>query len=260
MLRLLIGTGILLVVVGFGAAGWQYWQGLPAGEASETAAEAEAPGQRTASQTWLISATGGLVPRDDVRAYLRQDRFVPSRTVTVTRTAPLGDLLAEGEKLPDPPYLQVLADIRAPRIGQALCPVLAERVAQTCAVNSARVVEGSVDPVRGTAQFRIELVYRLKPEAEDLPDLAANVLEDSYVTLDLSAAEGGTAEAALAAAVDAASAACTAEGVGQNCRILGLALDLSPDGTPAARARIAWLVPLPEGMFIAPPLDTPTEG
>jgi hypothetical protein len=48
--------------------------------------------------------------------------------------------------------------------------------------------------------------------------------------------------------------------VGQNCRILGLALDLSPDGTPAARARIAWLVPLPEGMFIAPPLDTPTEG
>ena len=30
MLRLLIGTGLLLMAVGFGAAGWQYWQGLPA--------------------------------------------------------------------------------------------------------------------------------------------------------------------------------------------------------------------------------------
>ena len=29
MLRLLIGTGVLLMAVGFGAAGWQYWQSLP---------------------------------------------------------------------------------------------------------------------------------------------------------------------------------------------------------------------------------------
>ena len=29
MLRVLIGTGALLMAVGFGAAGWQYWQSLP---------------------------------------------------------------------------------------------------------------------------------------------------------------------------------------------------------------------------------------
>jgi hypothetical protein len=247
MLRLLIGTGALLMLVGFGAAGLQYWQTQP-----ETAAEVGEEEERV--EAWLISRTGALVAQDKAQAFLQQDRFVPGRTVTVTRTARLEELLTEGEKLPDAPYLQVLADIRAPKIAQALCPILTDRIAQVCAVNSARVVEGSVNPALGTARFRIELVYRLKPDATELPDLAAHVLEEEAVTPDLTAADLSTAEAALAALVDWAASACAVEGEGVNCRLLRLEMDWAPGSVSAARAEIARLAPLPEGMFPAPPL------
>ncbi len=260
MLRLLIGTGVLLMLVGFGAAGWQYWQDNFASiavPAAETAVQ-ETP---AASQNWLISPTGNLVPQAEVRAYLAQERFVPGRVVTVTRTARLIDLLVEGEKLPETPYLQVFADIRAPMIAKALCPVVMERIALSCAAHSARVVEDSVDPLLKTARFRAELVYRLKPEEAELPDLAAHILETDNLLLDLSADPAATtsAEAALAHAVDTAVQACATEGRGDMCRILGLSLDWAPDSPPSAQAKIAWLAPLPEGMFPAPPLEPPSE-
>jgi hypothetical protein len=257
MLRLLIGSGLLLMAVGFGAAGWQYWQGLP-GTAAEPSADDQRDQAAPPLQTWLMSPTGALVPRADVRAYLLQDRLVQGRAVTITRTARLNDLLIEGEKLPEPPYLEVLADIRAPGIADALCPVLTSGFARTCAVNAARVVEGSVDEVLGTARFRIELVYRQTPEETALPDLASHVLHVRSLPLDLSAdpAAQGSAEAALAAALLATEAGCAAEG-GLACRVLDLSLDWTPGLPPRAVARLAWLAPLPEGMFIAPTLDTP---
>ncbi|MBA3908726.1 MAG: hypothetical protein C0524_02340 [Rhodobacter sp.] len=260
MLRILIGTGLLLMVVGFGAAGWQYWQSRPE-RAPEVIAEV-ASQEVGPQQTWLISPTGGLVPRDDVQAFLAQDRFVPSRTVAITRTAPLTDLLADGETLPETPYLQVLADIRAPKTADGLCSVLLSRVAADCAVNAARVVDGSVDPVMGTAQFRIELVYRLKPADAEMPDLAANVLQGDRIRAELEAGSeaSATIEAALAATVEAGLAACAERDAGQTCRILGLALDWSPDAPATGRADIAWLAPLPDGMFAAPPLEPAPEG
>ena len=100
MLRLLIGTGVLLMAVGFGAAGWQYWQSLP----KVAAVEVEAATPQVAAvvrQSWLISPSGGLIPQDEVRAYLAQERFVQGRTVRVQRQASLNALLAEGEKLPE---------------------------------------------------------------------------------------------------------------------------------------------------------------
>lgn len=260
MLRILIGTGALLMAAGFGAAGWQYWQSLPdpAPEVmTEDAAEASGP-----QQNWLISSTGGLVPRADVRAYLEQDRFVPSRTVTITRTAPLTDLLADGETLPETPYLQVLADIRAPKTADGLCALLLSHVAAECAVNAAYVVKDSVDPVLGRAQFQLELVYRLNPEVADLPDLAANLLEEDQVTLQLDPGSEATATvaAALSATVEAGLSACAETEAAQTCRILGIALDWSPDAPAIGRANIGWLAPLPDGMFAAPPLEPAPEG
>lgn len=266
MLRLLIGTGVLLMAVGFGAAGWQYWQGLPKAEAAQADAKApEAGGTAAAAppprQTWLISPSGGLVPQDDVRAYLAQERFAERRTVTVIRQARLTDLLAEGETLPQPEYLQVLADIRAPKVAEGLCAVLVQSLATDCAVNAARVVEGSVDPVAGTAQFGLELVYRL-PDTEDLPDLAAHVLREDTTSLALEAGAEGTAsvEAALAAAVSAGTDACAAQADAKVCRVVQVVLDWAPDQPVQARARIAWLAPLPKGMFPAPPLGPATGG
>jgi hypothetical protein len=267
MLRVLIGTGVLLMAVGFGAAGWQYWQTMPktaaASEATtDVVTTAPVAASPTARQGWLISPTGGLIPQDDVRAYLAQDRFVPNRTLQVTRQASLSSLLAEGEKLPDPAFLQVLADIRAPRVAEGLCAVLASSIAQECAVNTARVVEDSVDPAAGTAMFRLELVYRLKDPGTDLPDLAAHVLRSDVVRLELEAGAEGTAtpDAALRAALAAIAAACEAEGVGEACRPMQLDLDWVPGRAVSARARIAWLDPLPKGMFVAPPLDTASGG
>lgn len=253
MLRLLIGTGLLLMAVGFGAAGWQYWRGPSLGDAAAAGQSARggAAGLR------LTSASGTLVPNADSLAYLAQDRFVPGRSVVVNITAPLAALLAGGEKLPDEPYLEVLADIRAPRLAQTLCPVLTDRAAQVCALHSARVVPGSVNKAAGTATFRLELAFRLKPEAEPLPDLATRVLEERRLDLGGSDADPATVEAALGAVLDASAAACAERAVAEHCRLLDLSLDWAPGRSPLASARIAWLRPLPEGMFPAPPLGSP---
>lgn len=262
MLRLLIGTGLLLMTVGFGAAGWQYWQSMPKAQIDAVATTAEAAAPASHRQGWLISPTGGLIPQEDVRAYLAQDRFVPGRTLTVVRQAKLADLLGEGEKLPDAPFLQVLADIRAPKVADGLCAVLTQTVAQDCAVNAARVVEDSVDPATGTAMFRLELVYRLKEADGDLPDLAAHVLRSDYVRVDFPAgdAAAATPDAVLQAALSAVATACEAETVGEVCRPVRLSLDWAPGRPVSATAEIAWLDPLPQGMFVAPPLDTAPGG
>jgi hypothetical protein len=261
MLRVLIGTGVLLMALGFGAAGWQYWKSMPepapiagAAAVAPSAAAAVAP----VWQNWLISPTGGLIAQADVRAFLAQERFVPERSLRVRRQAPLSDLLAEGEKLPAPAFLEVLADIRAPRVAGGLCGVLLESLAQDCAVNEARVVEGSVDPAAGTAMFTLDLVYRLKDHEGELPDLAAHVLRSDLVRLDLEAGAAGaeTPEAALRRLVASVAAACTTEGVGEACRPMRLAVDWVPGRSVQAVAGIAWLDPLPKGMFMAPPLDT----
>jgi hypothetical protein len=280
MLRLLIGTGLLLMALGFGAAGWQYWQGLPAETATQDADPAEVP-VAAPVQTWLVTATGGLVPRETVLAYVTQDRFVPGRMATVVRTAPLTDLLAEGETLPAAPYLQVFADIRAPALAEDLCPALLSLLAEDCAVHSARVVDGSVDAVRGTARVRVELAYTLKPDVADPPDPATHVFVTRAIDLanpvaaDEAAAEDqdageqepvaetpapDTAAAALTLLVEGALAACAAPDAGLACRVLGLSLDWEPGSPVRGQARISWLSPLPEGVFTAPSLDPAPEG
>jgi hypothetical protein len=181
--------------------------------------------------------------------------------VSMRLQANLSDLLAQGEKLPEVEYLQVLADIRAPKVAEGMCAVLLQSFAADCAVNAARVVENTVDPVAGTAQFRLEMVYSLPDPAEDLPDLAARVLriETALMALDDGSAGTETAEAALGAALAAVTEACAAEAVGEACRPMRLSVEWTPGTSVMSRAAIAWLDPLPKGMFTAPPL-TPVSG
>lgn len=262
MLRVLIGTGVLLMAVGFGAAGWQYWQSLPKAEATDSAAAPAGPAPVVPErQSWLISPTGGLIPQAEVRAYLAQERFVPERVLRVVRQAKLTDLLAEGEQLPEPAFLQVLADIRAPRVADGLCQVLLASVAQDCSVNAGRVVADSVDPVAGTARFTLDLVYRLKESGDELPDLAAHVLRSDLVSLEVQPGAEGSAspDAALQSLLASVAAACLEEGIGQACRPTRLDIDWMPGVPVVARAEIAWLDPLPKGMFVAPPLN-PAQG
>jgi hypothetical protein len=257
MLRLLIGTGFLLMAVGFGAAGWQYWQGLPSSEAPVTEQTAGSSG----AAVWLISPTGAIVPDDDRRAYLVQDRLVPERMARLTVTARLEDLLIQGEKLPAAPYLEVLADIRAPRLGQALCPILTSGIATTCTVHTARVIPGSVDAVRGEARFTIELAYRQDVSGVALPDLAAYVLHSEEVLPDATILPApATVEAALTELVAATIAACSAENRVSTCRVLGLTLDYAPGSSRQAAGRIAWLEPLPDGMKSLSPIQPLPEG
>lgn len=257
MLRLLIGTGLLLMAVGFGAAGWQYWQGLPASEAPN----AEQTAGNSDAAAWLVSPTGVIVPDDDRRAYLVQDRLVPERMARLTVTARLEDLLIQGEKLPAAPYLEVLADIRAPRLGQALCPILTSGMAISCTVHTARVIPGSVNSVRGEARFTVELAYRQDLAGVELPDLAAHVLHSEEVLPDATVLPvPATVEAALTELVDVTAAACSAETRAATCRVLGLTLDWAPGASRQAAARIAWLEPLPDGMKSLSPIEPLPEG
>lgn len=292
MLRVLIGTGCLLMVVGFGAAGWQYWssQRADATNAQDVALTNE--GGALPQASWLMSPTGGLVASPEASAYLLQDRLVAGRIATVTHTAPLTDLLADGETLPAQPYLQVFADIRAPRMAEGLCPALLASLAQDCALHGARVVPGSVDTVRGTARFRIDLAYRLKPEPDALPDLGAHVFQSELVAVgapldppapeaapeaetgdaetgeDLADAPVDTAQsppvptvvAALDTVVAAALKACSSQDDRLSCRVMRLTADWSPDTPPSGEASVSWLSALPEGVIAAPQLDVAPPG
>jgi hypothetical protein len=267
MLRLLIGTGVLLMAVGFGAAGWQYWQSLPAAPSATTEGAPATPAPEPAkpapvSEVWLASPSGGLIAQDMARAYLVQDRLAPARLVQVTRVAELADLLGQGEALPGDEFLQVLADIRAPRVAEDLCAVLLQGFAAECVVHSARVVPDSVDPAAGTARFKLELAYNLPKSDEAVPDLATRVLRTVPVslTLDPGSPEAAAAETSLGAALAAVTEACAAETVGDLCRMLQLSLDWAPGQPVQAQAEIGWLDPLPDGVTVAPPLSSAQGG
>ncbi len=260
MLRLLIGTGALLMLVGFGAAGWQYWQGIPV-EGIRSPAAADPDGRAALPEVRLVTSTGAIAPEADSRAYLMQDRLVPERVVRINTTASLDKLLLPGEKLPAAPYLEVLADIRAPMLAQDLCPILTETLARSCLVDRARVIAGSVDTLRGEARFEVTLAYRQDVDGADLPDLAAHVLRTEIVSPDFAATPVPAGIGiVLAGMVDASLAVCAAEEVAPTCRVIGIAVDWTPGGQPWAQARIAWLAPLPEGMFTAPPIAPQPKG
>jgi hypothetical protein len=253
MLRVLIGTGLLLMAVGFGAASWQYWQGLPPAEPQAKASDGG--DMSSVDQLWMVTATGAIVPEADMRAYLTQDRLVPERLARMTVTGRLDSLLVQGEKLPAAAYLEVLADIRAPQVAQTLCPILMAGFAQTCMVRSARVVPGSVDALRGEARFSVELGFRQAVDAAALPDLAAHVLEIESVQPDPAVLPApASVEAALTELVTTTLAACGAEERATSCRVLGLTLDWAPGSARQASARIAWLAALPEGMTTLAPI------
>lgn len=261
MLKVVIGLGVMLMLAGFGLASWQFLQsGPPTTATQEPAIAAPAVVKKAAKPapvtTWLISPTGSPVSRADLRAYLVQDRFVESRTVVITRTAQLVDLLQAGEKLPDTAYLEVLSDIRAPKVAGKACEVLLSTLAAECAINSARVVPGSVDATNGKAQFRLELVYRLKPAETELPDLARSALsnESLNIVVDPASGRADTADTLLAAAAEAALAACADPARQKACRVLRLDLIWRGKGIGVARAEVGWLIPLPQGMFPVPPL------
>jgi hypothetical protein len=261
MLRLLIGSGVLLMVLGFGAAGWQYWRGMPAADAGALAAGA---GVEPGDSVWLTASSGVAVPEADTLAFLATDRLVPGRRAVITRTARLTELLADGESLPAPAFLAVFADIRAPLLAEGLCPALTAALAADCRVQAARLVDGSLDPATGAARFRIELAFRPKPDGATLPDLAAHVLESADIpwpaapgaeaTVDPAALGARPIEADLAALAGAAMAACAEGERGPPCRTLDLALDWAPGRAASGSARIAWLAPLPRGMEVLPPL------
>jgi hypothetical protein len=256
MLRLLIGTGVLLMAVGFGAAGWQYWQGLPS-----TAMPGPEARSAPEGQVWMSSPAGSVVPETDSRAFLVQDRLIPDRMARILVTASLDDLLLEGEKLPALPFREVLADIRAPRLADALCPILAADLAMVCSVHAARVVPGSLDSIRNEARFTLDLAIRPAAAGAELPDLAAHVLRTETVRppsgeLPVPA----SAAAALAALATATAAACQPEDRAATCRVLGITLDWAPGGPVQSAARIGWLGPLPQGMTILTPVAPLPEG
>ena len=96
---------------------------------------------------------------------------------------------------------------------------------------------------------------------EELPDLAAHVLRSKVVgpTPEEGAGVAASADAALAAALAATTGACAAEGVGKICRPMRLTVDWRPGQPVRTSAEIAWLDPLPKGMFVAPPLTPVSE-
>ncbi|MGB4826748.1 MAG: hypothetical protein WBP18_05645, partial [Paracoccaceae bacterium] len=257
LLRIVLFLGLGLVLAGFGAAGWQYWQSLPAASdvvvVEEPAAEegAAPPEQAEATpdevviepgQNWLISETGGLVPRRDVRVFLQQSKFVKDRRLTFRLRAPLSALLSPGEALPDKIYQEAFAEVRASAVAKDLCVPLLNGLAEQCALASAQMDDDSYDPATETAVFRLVLVYTLKPGADPLPDLGTRSLRIDTMDVDLTRSK--SPQALLEKAVAQAGYACVE---GFHCRLMNM--DLSWDSPDRASGRMTFggLIPLPEG-------------
>lgn len=267
LVRIILVLGVALILLSGGAMGWQYWQGLQGQtvaaaegggpDAAEGGPGAVAPVAAGPAQGWLISPGGGLVDRDAARAFLRQDRPVQGRGVTARFRAPLAALLAPGEQLPAEAYRAVFADIRAKALAGNFCAELTARWASACAPDRAGVAEGGYDAATDTAEFTVTLAYSEKTPAP-LPDLTTQALFTAYGALDVDLGGGlraDTPERLLALAAEAAAQDCATRAPDPaQCRISRLALQWTDPATIAANWQIAWLAPLPRGMYPAPPL------
>lgn len=271
LLRIVLFLGLGLILAGFGAAGWQYWQSLPQAQVAktETPEGAGPPALRvvasspagavdgTATQTWLISAGGGLVPRDDARNFLAQHKFDETRGLRFQFRAPLSALLSEGEVLPGEMYREAFAEVRAMAAATRMCEPLLQAWAQGCAVHSADLVEDSYDPATATAAFLVNVVFSLKTDAVPLPDLATRSFRSDYLRFDEKDAFAATAtpEEFLAYAVQAGISACTLwTANGDPCRVMQMSLVWESPERVAGQVEIGALGPLPKGVFPAPPL------
>ncbi|MCB6178647.1 hypothetical protein LHP98_10960 [Rhodobacter sp. Har01] len=275
LVRIILFLGIALVLLAGGAAGWQVLESrgiepLAFLRGAEDAGEAEAEpvaaqdqgaatpaAQPEPAQNWLITPGGGLVDRPTVAAYLAQDRLVERRLATVIRRAPLSDLLSEGEQLPGTPFLEAFADIRAQVLADRECAALLQGFAARCEMVSAGVEEGSVDAAAGTAEFQIVVAYALAPSATPLPDLSAVVLREESVTVvpetDGAALAGSTV---LDGFAKAAQDLCQKDGAElPQCRILSVSVDQESEDGASAQVWLAWLAPMPAGLYPAPPLN-----
>lgn len=270
LLRIVLFAGLALILAGFGAAGWQYWQSLPQAAAEVAGAPAASPAPKAVSaaptgaatgpeQKWLISAGGGLVPRDDARNFLAQHKFDEKRGLRFQFRAPLSALLNEGEALPGEVYHQAFAEVRAMAVATRVCEPLLQVWAQGCAVASAELVEDSYDPVTVSASFLVNVVFSLKTDAVPLPDLATRSFRTDYMRFDqddtFAAAATGSPEEFLAFAVDAGVRACTIwTANGDPCRVMQMSLAWESPEEASGHVEIGALGPLPKGVIPAPPL------
>ena len=271
LLRVVLFFGVGLILAGFGAAGWQYWQSLPQATAVVAAETAASPMPKAlsappaalgaddakAGQTWLISSGGGLVPRKDARNFLAQHKFHENRDLRFQFRAPLTTLLSEGEVLPGEVYREAFAEVRAMAAATNVCAPLLQSWAQGCAVHSAALVDESYDPATQSAEFVVDVVFTLKPEAKPMPDLATRSFRSSYLRLDQADAfaTSATPEAFLTYAVEAGVKACaTWTANGDPCRVMQMSLEWESPEKAAGHVVIGALGPLPKGVIPAPPL------
>ncbi len=280
LVRMILLLGLALVLFAGGAAGLQMldahkidpvaWlhrvvASSPPAEDGPASGPALVPGKAGApatpvpltEQNWLISPGGGLVDRATVAAYLRQDRLVETRIARLTRRAPLADLLQPGEKLPAPVYRQAFADIRAQALADRDCAALMAAFATRCEMVSAGVVDESLDAAGETAEFQIVLAYTQALDPATMPDLATVVLREDRLTLDAAApAEARDDSRLLAGFLQGAMDECRPDSAARpQCRILSFDVTRDEAGQTQARFHIAWLGPLPAGLYAAPPLN-----
>lgn len=278
LLRVVLFLGVGLVLAAFGAAGWQYYQGLPAtsaapaavaaadvevieeapAEDADAAAEAtdtaeadmaEAEDVADPGQSWMISDSGGLVSRRVARNYLAQDKFVKDRTLNFSLRLPLTQLLSAGEALPADPYRQAFAEVRAAGAAAGFCEIMQAAWAKECRVTSADLQKESYDPATMTAMFRVEIAFTLKPAAEPLPDLGTRALSQAVWQVQLPKTD--TPQQLLANAVDGVAYACIA---GSHCRVMGMNLVWEDKSRAHGNVTFGALMPLPKGVFPAPSL------
>ncbi|MFZ1467542.1 MAG: hypothetical protein WAT09_01035 [Paracoccaceae bacterium] len=269
LLRIIVFLGLGLVLAGFGAAGWQYWQGLPvasdvvvveaplAETADDSDADTKAETAIEPGQAWLISAAGGLVPRRDARAFLQQGKFVENRDVTLSVRLPLSSLLSLGEGLPGEPYLEAFAEVRAGVAGQQLCQLMQAAWAKDCALYQVQLKDKSYDPQTQTAVFLVGAVYTQKAEAQALPDLSTRVFVDQRVRSDADKAgpAAATPAAFMAYVIKTAGEICAVDKAADRpCRVLGMSVEWMDPTQVSSTIRVGRLGPLPKGIYPAPPL------
>lgn len=273
LVRIVLFLGLALIAFAGGAAGWQYWQSHRGALTAASPARAEpevrtgpfaamtgAPAPQDAAvpaQDWLISPGGGLVEQREATAFLKQDRFAEGREVRLSLRLPLSLLLAEGERLPDPVFAGVFADIRAPVLALDLCRPLLADWASGCKVTHARADEDSFDPETRTAEFLFVLAFAQKAGPQPLPDLTTVVYHADRTNPEQvgPALPADTPAQALTALVAAAGKICaTSEAARRPCRLQSLSLRWEGPGAASSSVQFGWLAPMPKGMFPAPPL------
>lgn len=161
--------GIPLLAINLGALGMQ------AKVENALNGETSVPGPIADAGGHVVDIWGTFREDREIDALFVADRFTRRRSIRLSETVTIADMLGEGDAAPGPGLEELWVHAHAPQWAlERECPVVLETIGRACAVSTAMA-----EPTSEPGTYRIEAVLGYLPD-HDLGDTAIDGPRDLY--------------------------------------------------------------------------------